>query len=76
MNATRKMASYIRSKGISIKAIAEATNLTTGVLYPSLRTRTTGRTRPLRVDEFLAICAFLEADPFDFRENEIKHIEC
>lgn len=75
MKATRKMANYIRSKGISIKFIADATNLTTGVLYPSLKIKTTGRIRPLRVDEFLAICAFLEVDPFDFQEKETNHVE-
>lgn len=67
MNATRKMASYIKAKGVSIRAIAAATKLSTGVLYPSLRLGSARSTRPLRVDEFLAICAFLEVDPLAFK---------
>lgn len=72
MNATKKMASYIKAKGVSIKAIAAATKLSTGVLYPSLQVRSARRTRPLRVDEFLAICAFLEVDPLEFKTEVPK----
>lgn len=76
MNATRKMASYIRSKGISIKKIAEATQIPLPALYVSFRMNETGRKRPLRVDEFLAICTFLEEDPMRFRVTEEEVQAC
>lgn len=63
MNATKALAAYIKEKGISIKAIADVTELSEGVLYPSLGS---GRGRELRADEFLAICVFLEVDPLRF----------
>ena len=63
MTTTQLLSDYIRNRGFSLKAISNATSLSTGVLYPSL-----GRTvrRALRADEFLLICVYLQVDPMKF----------
>lgn len=76
MNATRKMANYIRSKGISIKKIATVTKIPVNILYTSFQMNENGRKRPLRVDEFLAICTFLEEDPMKFRVTAEESQAC
>lgn len=64
MNATKKLAIFIKEKGISIRSISNATKLSESILYASLGS---GRGRELRADEFLAICTFLEVDPMKFK---------
>lgn len=56
--ATGKIRDYVKDKGIKIKAIAKHTNIAPGALYSSF-----SGLRPLRADEFLAVCAFLDLDP-------------
>lgn len=60
-NATNALSKYIKQRGISISAISAGTNIKPGSLYPSL-----SGTRPLRADEFLAICNFVGANPQNF----------
>lgn len=59
---THALSRHIKRKGISIAAIASGTGLKPGVLYPSLSGE-----RPLRADEFLAICEFVGVDPMLLR---------
>ena len=60
-NATNALSKYIKQRGISISAISAGTNIKPGILYPSL-----SGTRPLRADEFLAICNFVGVNPQNF----------
>lgn len=63
MKATELLSKYIKERGFSLKAISNATGLAPGILYPSLGTNVR---RPLRADEFLSICAYLQVDPMKF----------
>ncbi len=57
-NVTREVSRYIREKGIRISAISRGTEIPDSRLYNSLSGK-----RPLRADEYIAICGFLEKDP-------------
>lgn len=59
---TAALSNYIKRKGISVAAIIAGTGLRPGVLYPSL-----SGSRPLRADEFLEVCRFVEIDPMALR---------
>ena len=63
MKATELLSMYIKERGFSLKAISNATGLSPGTLYPSLGTNVR---RPLRADEFLSICVYLQVDPMRF----------
>lgn len=63
MVVTRELSKYLDEKGISITALSKATGYTLNVLYPSLKKD--GK-RPLRADEYLNICKFIEVEPFRF----------
>lgn len=63
MKATELLSKYIQERGFSLKAISNATGLSPGILYPSLGSTVR---RPLRADEFLSICVFLQVDPMKF----------
>ena len=63
MSATELLSKYIRERGFSLKAISNATGLAPGILYPSLGSNVR---RPLRADEFLSICVFLQVEPMLF----------
>lgn len=60
--ATRAVAKYIREKGYSLLKMSEKTGIPYGRLYPCVSAK-----RSLRADEFLAVCKFLEKNPFDFK---------
>ena len=64
---TSRLAAYIKEKGIKIAKISEATGIPYFNLYDSL---SRGHSkRDLRVEEFMAVCSFLEKDPNDFSEK-------
>jgi hypothetical protein len=63
--ATRMVANYIKQKDISIKAISGCTNISSNILRRSLDKLV----RPLRANEFLAICDFLKKNPNDFKKT-------
>ena len=63
--ATRMVANYIKQKDISIKVISGCTNISNNILRRSLDKLV----RPLRADEFLAICDFLKKNPNDFKKT-------
>ncbi|MDD4715905.1 MAG: helix-turn-helix transcriptional regulator [Oscillospiraceae bacterium] len=62
--ATGKIRNYVKEKGITIKAISRHTNIAPGALYSSF-----SGLRPLRADEFLAVCSFLGIDPMKLRQG-------
>ena len=65
---TKRLANYIREKGIALTQISAHTSIPYSVLRDSLSSNQ--RNRPLRIDEFIAICKFLEKDPMDFVNDE------
>lgn len=65
MSLEERVASEVRRRGIKITAMAKATGIPYSVLQPSLKSR-----RPLRADEFFAICDFLETDPKEFTPGQ------
>lgn len=67
---TEMVTDYVKSKGISVKRIAEVTGIPYQALYDSLLSKK--RNRDLRADEFMAICEFIGKSPEDFREERKK----
>lgn len=61
--ATKKLADYIKEKGIAITAISSTTKIPYSALWSSL---SPSGTRDLRADEFLAVCLFLEKKSYGF----------
>lgn len=62
---TEMVANYIKQKGIPIKELSRNTDISEYTLDRSLNKLV----RPLRANEFLAICAFLEKNPNDFKRD-------
>jgi lambda repressor-like predicted transcriptional regulator len=62
LQATNALADYLKEKGIAITVVSEGTGLGYNELYRSLGKRD----RPIRGDELLIVCAFLEIDPKRF----------
>ncbi|KAF5039996.1 hypothetical protein DSECCO2_538060 [anaerobic digester metagenome] len=62
MYLEEQMSHEIKKRGISIKAISKETGIPYSSLQPSLKGR-----RPLRADEFFAVCDFLKVNPADFK---------
>lgn len=62
---TEMVANYIKQKGIPIKELSRNTDISEYALDRSLNKLV----RPLRTSEFLAICAFLEKNPNDFKRD-------
>jgi DNA-binding Xre family transcriptional regulator len=62
-STTKKVADYIRMEDITIKEISKNTAISNNNLHKSL----TELIRPLRANEFLAICSFLKKNPNDFK---------
>lgn len=60
--ATQKLVDYVKNRGVSISAISAGTGISRHKIYPSFSGE-----RPLRADEFLAVCSFLRMNPMDFR---------
>lgn len=65
MSVTENLAHYIQDKGVKISTLAERTNLPYQTLYKSLG-RKSYQPRPLRADELMRICDFLNLNPRDF----------
>ena len=64
-STTKKVADYIRQKDIPINEISKNTAISKNNLHKSL----TELIRPLRTNEFLAICDFLKKNPSDFKKD-------
>lgn len=63
--ATKMLADYIKQTAIPLQEISEHTDISTSALRRSL----TELARPLRANEFLAICDFLKKNPADFKKR-------
>lgn len=61
---TKKVAQYIKRRGIKLSAISNATGISYGKLYRSF-----SENRALTADEFLEICFFINVDPTEFKQN-------
>jgi len=59
---TNRVADYIQQLGIKYTCMARAIGIPEGILRRSL----IKLERSLRAGEFLAVCRFLEKNPFDF----------
>ena len=62
---TKTLADYIKQKDIPIKELSRCTNISNNILHKSLNKLV----RPLRANEFLAICDFLNKNPNDFKKT-------
>lgn len=65
---TDKVSSYVKEQGINIAKMSRETNIPYMALYNSLVS--TERSRDLRDEEFLKVCAFLEVDPRNFANRK------
>ncbi|WP_353852929.1 helix-turn-helix transcriptional regulator [Dehalobacter restrictus] len=63
---TEMVANYIKQKGIPIKELSRNTGISEYTLDRSLNKLV----RPLRTNEFLTICAFLDKNPNDFKKDK------
>ena len=59
--STNYLSEYVSSRGISLHNMAQKLGMSYDSLYNSLGKRT--NKRPLRGDEFLAVCSFIGLDP-------------
>lgn len=66
---TDLLGNYIKERKIAISNLAEKTGLKAQALYDSFDQE---KPRQLRADEFMAICDFLEINPFDFYPQNNK----
>ena len=64
---TDRMSAYVRSRHINVSAMSKATQIPYGQLYASLCE--VKRKRPLRDDEFLKVCSYLEVEPYCFGDQ-------
>lgn len=64
MTMEQKMANHIEQRGMKIKYVAEKA----GIPYQRLQAALNGG-RKIKADEYLAVCAVLEVDPYLFRAD-------
>lgn len=64
---TKKLAHYVKGKGINISKMSRATGIPYAALYSSLCD--SERKRSLRDDELIAVCIYLDVDPRDFADE-------
>lgn len=67
MTINERLDSYIKSKGIKQKVVADKAQLSADTLSKILRNE-----RKLMADEFLRICVVLDVDPGEFRADSNK----
>ncbi len=60
---TKALSRYISERGVQMSTISAATKIPYASLWGSL---SKSGSRPLRADEFLAVCQFIGKSPFDF----------
>lgn len=64
---TQKVSEYIKQKGLNLSDVSRNTHIPYMALYDSLFNKK--RTRELRVNEFLALCKYLNVDPMIFSDE-------
>lgn len=71
MCVTKNLSAYVDKMGINLSAMARATGIKRGILHASLSTAMNeDKRRPLRDDELIKICKFLDVNPMDFAAKE------
>lgn len=71
MGVTKNLSLYVKNKGINISAISRATGIKRGTLHASLSGSVQeDKRRPLRDEELLKVCAFLNVNPMEFAETK------
>ena len=68
--STKAVATFIKSKGISITAVSDATKIPYQNLWASLSEGKSAWGRSLRASEFLLVCSFLGKSPLDFLPDD------
>lgn len=64
----KKLAAYIKSKGINLSVMARETQIPYMSLYDSFFNAK--RTRPIKGQELVDVCTFLSVNPMDFTDKE------
>ena len=67
-HATKAIAAFVSDRGIALTAIAGGT----GIAYHAICDSLGKKTRTLRADEFLAVCRFIQQDPFRFMKKNAR----
>lgn len=67
MNMSKRIGTYMRSKGYNLKEVSKLTGLNYQLLYDSLYSP---KERELRANELIPLCVFLEIDPRMFADKE------
>lgn len=67
MNVTKNLSVYVAEKGINLSVLSRATGIKRGVLHKSLSGAVADeKRRPLKGEELIKICRFLDVDPLKF----------
>lgn len=66
---TKKVAQYIKERGIKLSVISNATGIPYGKLHRSFN-----ENRALTADELLEVCFFIEVDPRKFKAKDVKQV--
>lgn len=70
MCVSKNLALYIKKKGINVSAMSRATGIDRGKLHMSLsETVDDTKRRPLKDDELVKVCIYLDVDPRDFADE-------
>ena len=75
MCVSKNLAEYVNNKGINLSAMSRATGIRRGILHMSLSiTVPDNKRRPLKDDELVKVCRFLEVNPMDFADKPEKEV--
>ena len=75
MYVSKNLSTYIAMRGINLSAMSRATGISRGILQMSLSTRVSdNKRRPLKDDELVKVCRYLEVNPMDFAEQEPEEV--
>lgn len=75
MCISKNIANYVKEKGINISAMSRATGIKRGKLHASLSESVIEeKRRPLRDEELLKVCDFLEVNPMVFAEKTTEKV--
>lgn len=70
MTIAKRIGKYIRERGFNLSEVCKRAGLDYQALYTSLYDEK--RERDLRTEELIPLCIFLNVDPRDFAEKEVK----
>lgn len=71
MCVSKNLALYIKKKGINVSAMSRATGIDRGKLHMSLsEVVDDSKRRPLKDDELVKVCIYLDVDPRDFVDKQ------